>query len=105
METCVDSRARTRGRENRPVLDEQSVLGDVDFGIRRPELVGVLPVRRGRLPVEHPTGRERENARADGDHPGAALTCEPHRLQVTIRDGETRVLIARDHDDIGVLHI
>ncbi|GAA5206535.1 hypothetical protein GCM10023323_18470 [Streptomyces thinghirensis] len=105
MEAGVDSRARARGRENRPVLDEQSILHDVDLGVRLSKFVRVAPMSRSRLSLQYPGGRESEYTGADGDDTGTPLGGRPQYFQVFLRDRAKWSLVARNNDDIGVFGI
>lgn len=105
MEARVHSRARSCGRKDCPVLDEQSILNDIDLGIHRPKFIGMAPMCRSRPPIQHSAGRERENTRTDGDDTGTSLNGNPQRFQIFLGEGLVRILISRHHDDIGALQV
>ena len=104
VQAQVEARGSAGGGEHRPVADEQDVRVDLGLGVQRLQLGRVAPVRRAPAAIEHAGRAERERARAEAHHLGAAgdglADQREHRLVHRLVGG---LVERRDDHQVGVV--
>src|SRR6188474_747317 len=103
MQQHVETCCRARRGQHLSLVDVQRVRLDANRWITLREQLRVTPVCRDALAVEHSSGSEHEDTRADRTEPRTASVHCANPLQQLRRRQLVRVTPARDDDRIGAI--